>query len=371
MSVHIEIVVIAIIVAVTCSLPGTFLVLKRRSLLSDAISHAVLPGIVIGFFITENLNSPLLMLGAVASGLLTAWISELLTRTKLVKEDAAIGLVFPVLFSIGVILVARHAGNVHLDTDAVLLGELAFAPFRRFTIAGIDLGPESLWSMGTILILNFTVILLFFKELKISTFDPGLAKAKGFHPVIIHYGLMTLVSITVVGAFDSVGSILVVALMIAPPAAASLLTRRLHILLILAALIGAVSAVFGYILAVIFDVSIAGSIAVLCGVSFALSWLFAPKRGLVALRLLRKEQKMDLSISMLVVHLSHHGGYDGNTVQEEECLEGHLTEHINWSPVFAEKVVHRAIKNKLIYKEKNILRLSSAGLELSRDVMVQ
>src|SRR5690606_39215724 len=125
------------------------------------------------------------------------------------------GLVFPVLFSIGVILISRYAGDVHLDVDAVLLGELAFAPFDRFILFDTDLGPRALWVMGAILALNIVAISLFYKELKLATFDAGLAAALGFAPGLIHYGLMSLVSVTAVGAFDAVGSILVVALMIA------------------------------------------------------------------------------------------------------------------------------------------------------------
>jgi len=369
MNAHIEILSIAVVVAVACALPGTFLVLRKRALISDAISHAVLPGIVLGFFLTENLSSPLLMIGAVAAGLFTAWITELLTRTRLVKEDAAIGLVFPVLFSVGVILVSRYAGNVHLDTDAVLLGELAFAPFDRFVVAGVDMGPRSLWSMGTVLLLNLGLILIFFKEIKLSTFDSGLAQAQGFAPGWIHYGLMTVVSITVVGAFDSVGSILVVALMIAPPAAAFLLTRRLEVMLLLAALIGALSAVAGYGAAAVLDVSIAGSMATLCGVSFGAALLFAPGLGLVSLRLLRNEQKLDLGVRMLVVHLSHHGTCGDGESDEDECRRDHLTDHINWSVPFAEKVVNAAVKRDLVKERQSVLWLTDEGIDLARDAM--
>ncbi len=371
MSAHIEIMAIAVVVSVACALPGSFLVLRRQSLLSDAISHAVLPGIVIGFFLTENINSPLLMAGAVASGLLTAWVTELLTRTNLVKEDAAIGLVFPILFSTGVILVSRYAGNVHLDTDAVLLGELAFAPFERFHIAGKDVGPLSLWVMSGILALNLVMIFVFFKEFKLSTFDPGLARIQGFNPALVHYGLMTLVSITVVGAFDSVGSILVVALMIAPPVAAALLTDRLSVMIILASLIGAVSAVAGYGVAAALDVSIAGAMASMCGLTFLLVWLFAPGRGVIALRMLKKEQKMDLGVELLVVHLSHHGSYEGGTVEQAECRREHLTQHINWTPAFAEKVTVAAIRRKLVNEKGSILELTSRGLTLAKETMTR
>ena len=231
-TVQLEIQVIAVLTAMACALPGTFLVLRRLSLVGDAISHAILLGIVLAFFAVESLTSPLLLVGAALTGLLTVLLVEVVKGTGLVREDAAIGLVFPALFSVAVVLIARYADSVHLDTDVVLLGELAFAPFERFEAFGWDWAPKAMVVMGGILLLNVVVIALFYKELKLVTFDAGLAVALGFSPAIVHYGLMGLVSVTAVGAFDAVGSILVVALMIAPPAAAYLLTDRLHVLLV-------------------------------------------------------------------------------------------------------------------------------------------
>ena len=145
-----EIILIAILVSAACAIPGVFLVLRKMALMSDAISHAVLPGIVIGFLMTRSLSSPLLFVGAVGTGLLTVILTESLVKTGLVKEDAAIGLVFPALFSTGVILVSRYTGNVHLDIDAVLLGELVFTPLDRISFLGYDMGPSTAWVMGII-----------------------------------------------------------------------------------------------------------------------------------------------------------------------------------------------------------------------------
>ena len=235
---EIEIQLLAVVVAAACALPGTFLVLRKMAMMSDAISHAILPGIVIAFFLTHNLNSPLLILAAAGTGVLTVMLVELLMSTRLVREDAAIGLTFPVLFSIGIILIARYAGDVHLDTDAVLLGEPAFAPFDRLVVGGRDIGPRALYVMSAVGLANVAFIALFYKELKIATFDAGLAAALGFGPVLIHYGLMTFVSITAVAAFDAVGSILVVAMMVAPSAAAYLLTDRLRDMILLSVALG-------------------------------------------------------------------------------------------------------------------------------------
>ena len=181
---QIEIILIAAVVARVCALIGSFLVLRRMALMSDAISHAILFGIVLMFFVVESTTSPLLILAATLTGLLTVALVEALNRTQLVKEDAAIGLVFPLLFSIGVILISRYAANVHLDVDAVLLGELAFAPFNRLIVAGLDIGPQALWLAIGVGLLNLAFVVIFYKELKLATFDAGLAAALGFSPVM-------------------------------------------------------------------------------------------------------------------------------------------------------------------------------------------
>ena len=220
MSPELIIIGLATIVSVACVLPGIFLVLRGVALLSDAISHAILLGIVMMFFVVGRLDSFWLVIGASLAGLATVFLTELLIKTKRVKKDAAIGLVFPVFFSLGVIALSRYADQIHLDVHSVLVGELALAPFNRLELFGLDLGPYSLWSMSIVLFLNIVFVCFFYKELKLTTFDSGLARSLGFSPTLIHYGLMTMTSLTSVVAFDSVGSILVVALMITPPATA-------------------------------------------------------------------------------------------------------------------------------------------------------
>lgn len=156
-----EILLIAIFMSAACALPGNFLVLRRMSMLTDAISHTVLLGIVLTFLAVGSLDSPLLIIGASLMGVLTVWLIELLYQSRLVASDSAIGLIFPLLFSIAVILVTRYAGNVHLDTDCILLGELAFAPFDRLIINGMDLGAKGLYTGGAVLVISVAVISLF------------------------------------------------------------------------------------------------------------------------------------------------------------------------------------------------------------------
>lgn len=351
---QIEIQLIASLVAIACAIPGTFLVLRKMAMISDAISHSILPGIVIGFFITHDLNSPLLILLAALTGIITVILVEYIQKTGLVKEDTAIGLVFPALFSIGVLLIAKNANDVHLDVDAVLLGELAFAPFDRLLIAGIDLGPKSLWIIGVILLVTILLLITFFKELKVSTFDAGLAASLGFSPVVMHYGLMTMSSITTVGAFDAVGAILVVALMIAPAATAYLLTADLKKLLGLAIVFGVFSAIAGYWVAHWLDASIAGSITTVLGILFLTVYLFAPRKGIIAVLYREKQQRTEVSLLTFLLHLKNHQ-------EEEERHVNHLNEHINWQKVRSKTVLDLALKNNMIVIDKGVVSLTPKG----------
>ncbi|MCF7566924.1 metal ABC transporter permease [Sabulilitoribacter arenilitoris] len=353
-SAQIEIQIIASLVAVACAIPGTFLVLRKMAMISDAISHSILPGIVIGFFITHDLNSPLLILLAALAGIITVVLVEYIQKTGLVKEDTAIGLVFPALFSIGVIMIAKNANDVHLDVDAVLLGELAFAPFDRLLIAGVNVGPKSLWIIGTILIITITLLIAFFKELKVSTFDAGLAASLGFSPAIMHYGLMSVSSVTTVGAFDAVGAILVVALMIAPAATAYLLTTNLKKMLALAIIFGIFSAISGYWLAHWLDASIAGSITTMLGLLFLAVYLFAPSKGIIAVLYREKQQRTEVSLLTFLLHLKNHN-------EEEERHVNHLNEHINWQKVRSKTVLDLALKNNMISIENSIVSLTEKG----------
>ena len=357
-SAQIEIQLIASLVAIACAIPGTFLVLRKMAMISDAISHSILPGIVIGFFITQDLNSPLLILLAAFTGIITVVLVEYIQKTGLVKEDTAIGLVFPILFSIGVILIAKNANDVHLDVDAVLLGELAFAPFDRLLISGIDVGPKSLWIIGSILIISILLLFVFFKELKISTFDAGLAASLGFSPAIIHYGLMTVSSVTTVGAFDAVGAILVVALMIAPAATAYLLTTNLKRMLIYAVSFGVFSAISGYWLAHWLDASIAGSITTMLGLLFLMVYLFAPSKGVIAVLYREKQQRTEVSLLTFLLHLRNHN-------EEEERHVNHLNEHINWQKVRSKTVLELALKNNMIVINEDIVSLTKKGKDFT------
>lgn len=365
---QIEIQLVAMVVAAACALPGVFLILRRMAMMSDAISHSILFGIVVAFFIVKDLASPLLIIGAALTGLLTVVAVELLQRSGRVREDSAIGLVFPVLFSIGVIMIARQAGQVHLDTDAVLLGELAFAPFDRLVIGGLDCGPKSLAVMLAILALNLSFIAVFYKELKVATFDAALAGAMGMAPALLHYLLMGLVSVTAVGAFNAVGSILVVALMISPPATAYLLTDRLSRMLGLSVLIGAVTAIAGYWIAHFLDASIAGSMAAVSGLVFAGAFLAAPRHGLLAGLRRRVRQRRRFAEAMLAIHIFSHENSPNAAI---ECHVDHLSEHLRWERQYAGSVVRNSTTDGLVRNDQGRLHLTASGRALAQEWLVQ
>lgn len=285
MSYLVQIILVAVVVSVACSIPGIFLVLRGTSMISDAITHTVLLGIVLSYFVVNDLNSPFLMIGATLTGLLTVWLIELVNKSQLVSFDGAIGIIFPFLFSIAIILLTQFASGTHLDVDVVLMGELGFIPFNRVIMFGYDFGPVTLWRMIAILVINITFISLFFRQLKITTFDPHFAQSVGISTTLLHYGLMTLVSLTAVGAYDSVGSVLVVGFMVGPAIVGYMLSNDIKTIMIIAVISSFISSVIGVLLAYQLDTTFAGMIAVTTGILAGLSIIFSPKKGLLQKRM--------------------------------------------------------------------------------------
>ncbi len=346
------------VVAAACAVPGVFLVLRRMSLVSDAIGHVLLLGIVLAYFATRNLNSPWLLVGAAVAGLATVALVELLQRTKLVKADAAIGLVFPALFALGVLLVSIKARNIHLDIDAVMLGQPEYATLPRWELFGAKLQPLTV--LAIVLLLNVLLCVLLYKELKLSTFDPGLAASLGFAPGLIHYGLMAVVSITAVAAFDAVGPVLVVGFFVVPAATAFLLTDRLSTMIVLACIVGVAGAALGVFIADRHNTSTAGAVATALGVLFALAFLFAPHHGQIAILLKRRQQKKAFEETMLAVHLYQH---EGTPAEIDEAHIGRLPEHLHWPPERVRVVVERAIASGLVIHAGELFKLTEAGRE--------
>lgn len=332
MSVDVVVLVTALLVVVPCALLGTFLVLRQTVMVGDAISHAALPGIVLAFFLTGSLGPLAAVAGAAVLGLVTVVLVDALARTGRVRGDAAIGIVFTGLFALGVLLIARYGGNVHLDLEHVLFGEIAFAPLTVLELGGVDLGPRAWWTTGVVAVVVVAAVALLYKELKVTTFDPALAAAVGLSPVVVHQVLMALVSVTVVGAFDAVGAILVVALLAGPPATAYLLTERLPVMLATALAVGAVAAGGGYALAVVTDLSIAGMIAAVCGALFVLALLLGPRHGLLATAVTARRRRRLLQ-ERLVAHAARSLGGRPSAAE--------LAERLHWPVEEVERVTAR------------------------------
>ena len=352
-----DIVLISIVVALSCSLLGVFLVLKKMAMMSDAITHTILLGIVIAFFITEDMNSPWLIFGASLMGVVTVYLIEALQSTKLLSEEASIGVIFPLLFSIAIILISRYAGSVHIDTDAVLLGELSFAPFDRMMFLGLSI-PRSLFTMGIILIIDFLFVVIFYKELKLSSFDALLSATLGFSPVLIHYALMSLISITAVGAFSAVGSILVIAFMIGPPLTAYLLTHDLKKLMFISSGFAIFNAIAGFFLAFGLNVSISGSMAVVTGLSFTFVYLFSPREGLISTKIMRRNQRKEFAETTVLFHLySHEDDEDALIESGLDTIDAHL----NWSRSKIERVVKDLKAKDLVELKDRQIFLTERG----------
>jgi manganese/zinc/iron transport system permease protein len=449
--------IIGTFIAIAGALLGTFLLLRGMSLTSDAISHTVLLGIVVVFLIMTSwlglepdLSSPWLIIGAAGAGVATVVLTELIYRSGLVKQDAALGLAFPLLFAVAIILVSRFVEDVHLDEDAVMVGEIGVAwantnshciancetvtiapdderasitrqctncrelnisprdPGAEFTEICTNCGtysPAQAWQAGLIdtepalvfwpraitvtavmLLLSVVFVVVFYKELKLSAFDEALAKALGLRPGVLHYALMVLVSLVAVGAFDAVGSILVIAFFIIPPAAAYLLTDRLAVMLGLSALIGSAGAFFGYdlargsflgvfhldaVLALLnrlfglglveqWDSSISASMVLMLFFFFVLAWVLSPKYGLVSTLIRRAAQRRHFDHQVVLGHIYHHR----HTAEAAgELCRDTLHEHFHWSPAKMRTVLARLRAAQLVQIVDDAVELTPQGEE--------
>ncbi|MCM3767258.1 metal ABC transporter permease [Neobacillus niacini] len=275
------ILVTASLVGMSCGVIGVFLILRKMAMMADAISHTVLLGIVIAFIITRELSGVHMLIGAIFAGILTALFIQWLHSLD-VPQDASIGTVFTTLFALGVILIESFVGNAHLDVQHALMGEITFIPWDKVSLPIIGEVPKATALLALVFLIVLISIIAFYKEWKITTFDPALAASLGIPVLFMHYVFMSLVSITTVASFDAVGAIMVVAMLITPAASAYLWTERLSMMVLLSGCFGVISAVVGYYIAAWIDTSISGSMAFATGILFLFSFLFAPNHGLIS-----------------------------------------------------------------------------------------
>ena len=359
-SISYESLFVLIATATSCALLSPFLVLRKLSMVSDAISHSVLLGIVLAFFIVKDVGSPLLIAGAALFGVITVFAVEFLSGTGLVKNDDAVGIVFPMFFALAVVLITKFARNVHLDTDIVLMGEVIIAPLNRTEFLGMDL-PKAFVQMGILFIVNLLFIIIFFKELKITTFDKGFAKLAGFSSVALFYALMTLSSLTAVTAFDAVGAILVVSFLITPGAAAYLISKDLKVMIAISVGYAVINSIIGYVLSLLMNVSMSGMTAAVAGVTFLITFLFN-KEGLITAIFIRLKRKSELKPELFLTHIGNHSG---KKEELEELGLGSIRDHLKWKQAEVDKIAGRLIRRGLIRIDigKNIYDLTEKGRE--------
>ena len=289
------IVLAGMLCAIAASLPGNFLLLRRMSLLGDAISHAILPGLAVAFFLSESRSSWPMFLGAVIAGLLTAFFTEWIRNFGDVDEGASMGVVFTTLFAIGLVMIVQAADHVDLDPGCVLYGAIELTPYDLIPVAALEI-PRVVVVLSAVTIVNLLFVLVFYKELKLSAFDPALSTSVGFNARLMHYLLMVIVAVTAVASFESVGNILVVAMFVVPPATAYLLTERLSWMIFLSAVISMLSALLGHLSAVVVphafgfrSTSTAGMMALCAGMLFFVASLVSPRNGVIV-RIVRRQK---------------------------------------------------------------------------------
>jgi manganese/zinc/iron transport system permease protein len=314
--------------AAACALPGVFLMLRRESLIGDAISHSVLPGIVAAFFISGSRDILTMMTGAFAAGLLSVGISSIIQRTRRTNPDAAIGMTYTAFFAVGVLLLSLGARNVDIDPSCVLYGLVEFAPLDMVPLGsftGSLMVPRSFILLSLVLVANALAVRLFWKELLVSTFDPPLARSLGFNTTAIHYGLMAATTVTIVASFESVGSILVITMLIAPAATGHLIAGRLPRVLAAALISATLAALGGIVGATALDTPVAGMMSVAAGALFFGALFFAPQNGIIARMTQRAYLRIQIAQEDILgllyrAHESHSGTAPAHPISKQLTL---------------------------------------------------
>jgi manganese/zinc/iron transport system permease protein len=357
------IVAAGVLCAVAAALLGNFLVLRRMSMLGDAISHAVLPGLAAAFFLSASRSSLPMFVGAVIAGVLTALFTEWIRSIGKVDEGASMGVVFTSLFALGLVLIVQAADFVDLDPGCVLYGAIEMTPLDTVSIGGWEI-PRAVVTLGLVAAVNAAVVGLFLKELKISAFDPALATTTGFSASLMHYVLMILVAVTAVASFESVGNILVVAMFVVPPAAAYMLTDRLTHMIALSVILAALAAVLGHIGALVIpawfgfqSTTTAGMMAVAAGVIFFFAAALGPQHGVLAKMVRRRLLAWGILTEDVIALLYRIAERGGITKPTEANLQDILL-----SDRLSLRVVLSWLRwRKEITRADNIYQLSPAG----------
>lgn len=283
------VVVQCFLVSAACGWIGVLLIIRKMALVGDAISHSVLPGIVIVAILFNSLTGPLVIMGAMIAGFVTTLLIEWVHKSSRVKPDAAIGIIFVSMFALGVIMISQMKGAVHLDTECVLMGDMS-----ELIMSDEGLLHPRIIQSFFVLIATVAITLLFYKEIVVSSFDPILATSVGIKASGMHYFQMAWLSVVVVSAFESAGSVIVVAMLIVPGAFALLLTQRLWKALAISLVHAAISSVLGYHFALWMNVNTPAMVVSIGLVLFIFAWFFSPQQGLIPVCLARAELSNEL-----------------------------------------------------------------------------
>lgn len=367
------IVLVGALAAVSACLLGNFLVLRKMSMLGDAITHAVLPGIAVAFLVSQSRSSVPMFIGAIVVGLLTAMFTEWIRGFGGVDEGASMGVVFTSLFALGLVILVQTADQVDLDPDCVLYGSIEMVPLDTVAVGGRQI-PRAAIVLSVVTLINAAFVVAFFKELRLTSFDPSLADTMGFPAKWMHYALMVLVSVTAVACFESVGSILVVAMFIVPAASAYMLTERLWLMICISVLVAIASSVFGHLLAISVPLmfgfrstNTAGMIAVASGLLFLVAASFGPRHG-VLVKLARRQMLSlrilcdDIVATLFRSEETDHGTIDRSVPDAGPDLAARLFTS-RWSLWIALRVLCR--RGELVLDESGLV-LTGAGRERAK-----
>ena len=356
---------VLIATAVACSIVGVFVMLRNLAMICDAISHSILLGIVLAYFISKDLQSPYLIIGASIFGVITCACIELLSKTRFITQDTSVGIVFPMFFSIAVILISVYAKNVHIDTDVVLMGEVIMAPFNRLEIFGLDL-LRSLWIMSFVIIANLIFIGIFYRVLNISSFDRTFASMVGISTSILYYCLMAMVSLTAVASFESVGAILTISFFVAPAASAYLLSKDMKRTIVLSLIYAVLNTCLGFFLAWMWNLSISGMCATISGITFILTLLFCPD-GIIVRKISHYKKRAKFTKEMIVLHMDNHSKADN---MYAELGISSMKHHFNWSALRLNKYMNILQKEGYVDKDEKmgVYTLTQKGRKYQKDI---
>ena len=347
---------IAMLTAILCSLCGVLLLVNREAMLSEALSHAVLPGIIVAFLLTGDRSSPWLIIGAGLTGVVMILIARSVARAGTVNGEAALGIAFSALFSIGVILASLHLAGVHFHAECIVDGNLSTAPLNTIVIGGKSIGPRSFYVIAATLAAVVTFISLFYKELKIALFDGALSQSFGYRPAMLKLVWLILVSLSTVAVFEVAGSVLVVALMIAPPAAALLLSRRLSQMLVIAPIISGLASLGGFAIGYQLDVSPTGPIAAAAGLAFLIVFALAPSQGVLARVQRRRQQRVELFEHLVLTRL-----------QTPRILDEAVAD-IEWSAAQRAAAIRACRRRRWIVDAGSTCCVTPAGIDAMRQL---